>query len=171
MTSETAQRRDHGHHENRCSKDRSREPRPGLRRAFNRLGWRGQNLRDLEPSHPDIGHALSRILHETSANELRDGRRKLPGKKGQVRLLIHHGREHVGDVIPVERAPARQGLVETASIRPDIHPFVDRLAAGLLWAHIGCGTQDHAEPCAFGQGRRLRAAVPGPLRFGFDEFR
>ena len=144
MASECAQRRRHGHHENRCSKDRSREPRAGLRWAFNRLGWRAQNLRDLEPSHPDIGNALSRILHETSADELRDSRRKLPGKKGQVRLLIHHSREHVGDVIAVERASTGQGLVKTASIRPDIHPFVDRLAAGLLWAHVGCRTQDHA---------------------------
>src|SRR6185436_20842951 len=49
------------------------------------------------------------------------------------------------DRLAGKRAPPGEHLEKHATKRPDIRSLVDRLPSGLLWAHVGSCSEDHAE--------------------------
>ena len=53
----------------------------------------------------DVGHPLPPILRQTALDQRPDVRRHVGRQRGPVRLALQHGRERVGDVFALERAP------------------------------------------------------------------
>ena len=70
---------------------------------------------------------LPAILGETTLQQRPNRRWHVSdGSADQSGSLFRHVRERVGDVLAVERAPARQHLVQHAAERPDVAALVDR---------------------------------------------
>ena len=70
---------------------------------------------------------LRAILDEARCSSVRTGGGTSDGQRLPVRLEADHRAEHVRHVLAIERAPARQHLVEHAAERPDVAALV-RLA-------------------------------------------
>src|SRR2546428_13392173 len=61
-----------------------------------------------------------------------------------IGLILDHRREHVRHILALEQSLASDHLVEHATESPDIRTFVERLAPGLFWRHIGRRPEDRA---------------------------
>ncbi len=85
-----------------------------------------------------------RVLAQTPLEQPADRPRRGVRQHVEVRLPGQHRGEHVGDGVAVEQLPPGEHLPQHDAERPDVGAPVDRLAAGLLGAHVGGGAEDDA---------------------------
>ena len=85
-----------------------------------------------------------------------------------VGLAAQNGGQRVAHVLTLERAAARQHLVEDAAERPDVRTDIDGLALRLLRRHVGRGAENHPahRHRRRGDGRRERRVRRCPVATG-----
>ena len=146
------------------------EAAPGRDRGGGRLG----DVRVLEPlfqRDPRVadglestGDVLLQALLHQAADLLRDAARELV----DLRLLVDDRPQDVRHRLPVEGPTAPQHLEEHAAERPVVRPLIDRLASGLLGAHVARRPQEHPRlRHPRGQGGGL-GVLPRVAREGVD---
>ena len=87
--------------------------------GIDRFGQEKSNRRE-------IGDTFLPIFLKGTLDHQPDGSKKRR-KRAPVRLRLQDGRERIADVFAIERAPARQHLVEHTAERPDVAALVGRL--------------------------------------------
>ena len=92
------------------------------------------------PDVADVAQSPSWILLQAALEQSPHVRRHAV----PARLGLDHRRQDRRHVLAVERASARQHLVEHDAERPDVGALVDRLAARLLGRHVGGRAENHA---------------------------
>ena len=115
------------------------------RHTHRRLGsGRGQRLVDLQASSCGGIEPSIAILFQTAPQQSVNRDRRVGRQHRWVRLVFENPGQGVGDRVAGEWRAACKHFVEDAAERPDIRPFVQRLATRLFRAHIGGRAQDAA---------------------------
>jgi hypothetical protein len=109
-------------------------PRRVRRRAGRRLV--PDRLLEHQTGVAHVTEPLRGILPQASAQQPPDLRRRLRRQWLPVRLPFQDRRHRHWRAVAVERAPAREQLVEDAAERPDVASFVHRLPLQLLRRHV-----------------------------------
>ena len=107
----------------------------------------------------DVADALVVVLHEASFEQRADRRRERSRQCVPRRVALDDCRQRFARVGAFERAPAGEHLEEHAAEGPDVAAFVGRASSRLLGAHVGRGTENHANPRQHGRrrdGRRVQ---------------
>jgi hypothetical protein len=120
----------------------------------------------------DIVEAASifRVLLETAGDQARETRRQ-PGRgrvapaRERSRLLLENRRHRFRGGVALERAAAREHLVQHGPEGEDVGTRVGRVAAHLLRRHVAHGAEHRAGVRGPHQGRRVRV-VGSPARSG-----
>ena len=101
--------------------------------------------------------ALLRVLLETVPDDALEAGRDVLVRDGEVRRVFLQDRRHrVGGRVAVERAPAREHLVEDRAEGEDVAARVGGLAADLLGRHVAERAEHDAGLRARGRGRQVR---------------
>ena len=173
-------RRGHAQKEHGGAGDRRPEQRsPDCPRETAARAWRTASRRrgsrcgcclrflDFDAGVGDVVEATLRVLLQAPAKKLADGGGRLFRQKGPIGLRAQDRRKGVGHGFARKRLPARQALVEHAAEGEDVGAFVERLAARLLRAHVGRGSEDRAgvrRRSRDGRGKRRVDRASGRFR-------
>ena len=80
----------------------------------------------------DVGNTRPPVLVQAAPEQRPNRRRYLRGQRLPVGIDLQHVGECVRDVLTLERTPAGEHFIEDAAERPDVTPFVHRLAPRLF---------------------------------------
>jgi hypothetical protein len=130
-------RRHHHAREHCAHRHPQRDAAPRQAGSTGRFGRRG-GVRRIEHDRrvADVAQTSSRILFETSSEQVLDFERGLGWKGGPIRLAIEDGDDRIGRGLARKRAATGQHLVQHRPKRPDIGPLVDRPTPRLLRRHV-----------------------------------
>lgn len=134
----------------------SREPG-----ASDACGLPRGGLFEQPPDIADVAQALLRVLPKARGENAVQLRRR----GADVGLLLHDGRQRLREILPLERARARDHFEQHDAEGPDIRALVDPAPLRLLGAHVGGSAQDDADLGALaGEGGGLREVGVGARR-------
>ena len=125
-----------------CCDDGHRRPcdalTPAPARRVRRISWRSRRGRVLErDAHVgDVPPAPLGIFLQAPAQHLANVRRRVGGKRAPIGRSFEDGDNRVGNRVAREGRATGDHLEEHAAERPDVGALVDRVAAGLLGAHV-----------------------------------
>ena len=163
--------------DDRGEHDGNRASPQGLRRREGGHASRGSfcgrgGIVQHDPRFADVAQPPPDVPIETPRYQTphRHGRRR--GERRPIDVLAQDRRERVGNIIALERALARQHLVEHRAERPHVAPLVSLASLRLLWAHVRGRAENNAHPRHSGTGdRRRRGHVCAWRRDGLHRLR
>ena len=97
-----------------------------------------------DPRFADVAQPLPDVPIETPRDQTPHRRGRRCGERRPVDVLAQDRRERVGNIVALERALARQHLVEHRAERPHVAPLVSLASLRLLGTHVRGGAKDDA---------------------------